>query len=294
MTPPRVKLRTFLALALLTAAFTGIGCERIRDTFSDNGETAAPQPSPHAQPVQSIHLPFGNPSNANEQDRNNYLIVGRGSVISYNESLGTANWVAWRTVKSDLAASIPRPDFRPDPRLPDGFRRIVHSDYSGSGYDRGHLVPSADRFANPELNEETFMMTNIVPQEGALNQYPWEKLESYARGQARRGNDVYQIAGVYGDKGKIKGRITIPESCWKVIVILPRGASPDRIDKRVRVIAVDMPNEENIQNQPWERYRTTIRDIEQKAGINLFPDLPQDLQDILENRLEIQNRSGLR
>lgn len=289
MTPPRVKLRIFLALALLTAAFAGTGCERIRDTFSDNGETAAPQPTPPAQPVQSIHLPFGNPSNANEQDRNNYLIVGRGSVISYNESRGTANWVAWRTVKSDLAASIPRPDFRPDPRLPDGFRRIVHSDYSGSGYDRGHLVPSADRFADRDLNEETFMMTNIVPQEGALNQYPWEKLESYARGQARRGNDVYQIAGGYGDKGTIKGRVVIPTNCWKVIVILPRGITPERVDARVRVIAVDMPNIEGIEKTPWERYKTTVRDLEIKTGLNIFSALPAELQETIENRIETAN-----
>ena len=103
--------------------------------------------------------------------------------------------------REDLGDKLRRPDFQPDNRLPPGVDRITTFDYIGSGYDRGHVVPSGDRFGDREANAETFLMTNIVPQTGALNQFPWEQLESYSRYLIRRGNDVYTIAGVYGDAG---------------------------------------------------------------------------------------------
>lgn len=240
--------------------------------------------------IESNHLGFGNPTTAGPEDRDNFLIIGEGSVLSYNNSNGTANWISWRTIRADLGNSIPRPDFSPDPRLPDGFRRIQYFDYSGSGFNRGHLVPSADRFANKRLNEETFLMTNIVPQTPALNQGPWERLESYARSQAWKGLDVYQIAGVYGELRVLRNKVTVPTNCWKVIAIVPRGRKIDDLDRRMRIIAVDMPNSFDIEEQPWERYKTTIRVIEERTGIDLLSHLSREVQDRIETTREMQSR----
>ncbi len=185
--------------------------------------------SPNAEPLStantasSIDLALGNPSNASTADRNNFLIIRRAYALSYNNSKGILNWIEWKTTGSDLGDKLDRPDFHPDARLPDGFRRINTFDYNGSGYDRGHMCPSADRFGDAEANEETFAMTNIVPQTGDLNQFPWEKLESYSRSIARRGFDVYTIAGVYGDAGTIKGKIMVPTNCWKIILSVRPG-----------------------------------------------------------------------
>jgi endonuclease G len=279
MTKREIEIRTFLTGVTIVLMFAAFGCESRRDpTVGENEPDKASLP-------QSVHLFFGNPSGANQSDPDNYLIVGDGSVISYNNSRGTPNWVSWRTVKSDLGPSLKRPEFRPDPRLPAWFARISYSDYSGSGYDRGHLLPSADRFGNAALNEETFMMTNIVPQTPALNQYPWEKLESYARGQARRGFDVYQIAGVYGTRQVLKGRIAVPTHCWKIVAVLPNGKN--NINERTRIIAVDMPNSDGIESAGWQGFKTTIRAIEEKTGYDLFRSLPQEFQDIIETRTEI-------
>jgi endonuclease G len=288
MTSGGGKLRRFLAAAFVFLAIAAAGCERIRDSFAERTGSPATPSSPPVQP-QSIHLFFGNPSNAvqDENTPDNFLIIGEGSAISYSDTNGTPNWISWRTVKSDLGPSLRRPDFRPDPRLPEWYKRIVSTDYSGSGYDRGHMVPSADRFGDVRLNEETFIMTNIVPQTPALNQYPWEKLESYARGQARRGFDVYQIAGVYGNKGILRNKVVVPSNCWKIIAVLPRGTT--EANRRTRIIAVDMPNEDNIESQPWERFRTTIRQVEERTGYDFFSSLPRELQDELETRFEISN-----
>jgi endonuclease G, mitochondrial len=279
-------------LCLALAVFAISGCQSLHDQFREpppKQDHVAPAPR---DTVRSDHLPFGNPSTATADPGNedNFLMVGEGSVISYNNARGTANWAAWRTTRDDLADSIRRPDFRSDPRLPRWYKRIGPFDYAGSGYDRGHLVPSADRFANPRLNVETFMMTNIVPQSRSLNQYPWNDFEQYVRAQVRKGFDAYQIAGVYGEAGRIKGKISAPTNCWKVVVLLPRGAEPASINERARVLAIDVPNENGLEHEKWMRFRTSAKAIEQRTGLDLFSSLPLDLQRELETRTETVSR----
>lgn len=285
-------MRQFTFLLLATLLFTAIGCRSLGERISGNGSPeSTPDPSGQISitPLPpSVHTAFGNISNATQDPKNadNFLVVGEGSVLSYNDSRGTSNWVQWRTTRADLGKSIPRPDFRPDPRLPRGFDVIGYYDYSGSGYDRGHMVPSADRFANAKLNEETFMMSNIVPQTGAMNQYPWEKFESFVRNQVYKGFDAYQIAGVYGEQRMIKQKVMAPTNCWKIVAFVRKGTKPETIDARTRIIAIDMPNAKGIENDGWEKYRTTIRDIEQKTGWNFFREVPQAIQDAIETRTE--------
>lgn len=268
-----VRLRALVPL--LAAVFAGCMA------YAPETAKRSQAPSP-ADVGANPHLAFSNPSGAAAGDPNNFLLIGEGYALSYNNSHGTANWVSWRTRRADLGPAIPRPEFRPDDRLPQEFLRITPQDYSGSGYDRGHLVPSADRFADPHLNQETFLMTNIVPQTPSLNKHPWNRFEAHARGQTRRGFDVYQIAGVYGTNGRLKGRVTVPTNCWKVIMLIPAGTPHTAIDERTRTYAVDMPNIDGLDDRPWEEFRTTIREIEMRTGLELLSHLPRDLQDALE------------
>lgn len=231
-------------------------------------------------------LPFGNPSAASLENTDNYLLLKRTFAISYNNSRGTPNWVAWRTTFKDCGEKLPRAAFAPDPDLPFGFEVIRPTDYSGSGYDRGHLLPSADRFGDIDANAETFHMSNVVPQAGHLNQFTWHKLESRARGIVRRGRDVYTIAGVYGYKGRLRGRVTVPTNFWKIMVVLPPGGTIDDVNALTRVIAVDMPNEDGLAQKSWQDYLTTIRAIEQKTGYDFLSALSVDLQEVLEFKID--------
>ncbi|HTK36920.1 MAG TPA: DNA/RNA non-specific endonuclease [Pyrinomonadaceae bacterium] len=271
----------FLAILCLN------GCGRIAErlnTEQNRGSNAATGTASS----ESVHLLFGNPSNAtaDPKNRGNYLLIGRSSALSYNNRRGTLNWVAWRTTRDDLGEKLERPDFEPDPRLPRGFTRIVHSDYTGSGYERGHMVPSADRFGNVEENAETFYMTNIVPQTADVNEFVWQKLEVYARAIVRRGADLYTIAGVYGDAGRLKDRVTVPTNCWTIIVVLPAGGALTDINENTRVIAVDMPDIDGIRNDNWRKYRASVRMIEQKTGYTFFDKLSPDLQNSLKNTID--------
>lgn len=288
-----------LAIIVLIALFCFYAGNKIKDRLENNDNTATEKPMPEGQKpsqsvenveqAQKIYLALGNPSNASQNVSNadNYLMVNTAYALSYNNSRGTANWVAWRITESDLGTADRQNNFRPDPNLPKNFTRVTPTDYTGSGFDRGHLCPSADRSGDIEANSQTFLMTNIVPQTPDLNRNVWERFESYSRELVKKGKvDLYVVAGVYGVKGKLKNKVSVPTNCWKIIVALPPGADVSAINEKTHVIAVDMPNAAGIANTDWRKFRTTIRAIEQKTGYNFLSNLPPNLQNELENRNE--------
>ena len=150
-------------------------------------------------------LILGNPSGATPDiaNENNYLMPKPQYTISYNRSKATPNWVAWRLDTSWIGSTQRQDDYRPDPALPAGWYQVQDFDYSGSGYDRGHMCPSGDRTNSVANNSATFLMTNFVPQLSANNQGPWEDLESYCRILASQGNELYIFDGPYGNQGTI-------------------------------------------------------------------------------------------
>lgn len=286
-----------LALAVLVGAifFCIWAGQKINEKLSEiNPDAPNPQqsepnfPSTPTAPTKQSHLALGNPSNAaaNPSNENNYLLENDFYALSYNRRKGIANWVSWRLTKADFGNADRQNDFRPDNRLPSNWERILPSDYSRSGFDRGHLCPSADRSSSIQANSETFLMTNITPQTPALNQGPWEKLESYSRSMARRNMTLYIIAGQYGDAGNIKNKLTIPTNFWKIIVVLPNNADLSTVNQNTRIIAVDMPNIDGIKDKNWREYKTTVQQIEKKTGYNFFTNLPENVRNALKTKYD--------
>jgi endonuclease G, mitochondrial len=232
-------------------------------------------------------LTMGNPSQAGTQP-NNYLLLKPQYALSYNAAKGIPNWVSWQLNQSWLGSVDRQNDFRPDDTLPSNFYHVTPSDYSGSGYDRGHQAPSGDRTANVTDNSVTFLMTNMIPQSPDLNRGPWEKLESYSRQLVSEGEELYIIAGVTGQKGTLaEGKISIPARNWKVVVVLEKpGLGLAGVTANTRVIAVDMPNQEGIKETDWTEYRTTVKQIETATGYNLLSNVPEKVQQVIENRVD--------
>lgn len=112
-----------------------------------------------------VHLLLGNPSQAQSDvsPPGNYLLKKPQSALSYNDAKGGANWVSWHIQPSDLGSADRQHDFRPDEELPAGFYRVKPSNYTLSGFDRGHLCPSGDRTATEVDNSATFVMSNMLP-----------------------------------------------------------------------------------------------------------------------------------
>lgn len=244
-------------------------------------------------PTNDEPLLFGNPSNATTDvaNENNYLMVKPQYTLSYNRSRATANWVAWRLDSSWIGDAPRQDDYRPDPQLPANWYHVTDGDYSGSGYDRGHMTPSGDRTRSIPDNSATFLMTNLIPQIAANNQGPWEEFETYCRQLAQAGNELYIISGVEGSLGTIaQGRIVVPRTTWKVVIVLPNGGDDlQRVSKSTRVIAIVVPNFQPLNiNAPWRQFRKSVDQVEAMTGYNFFSNIPKNTQEVMERRKDVQ------
>lgn len=234
-------------------------------------------------------LIFGNPSGATPDiaNENNYLMPKPQYTLSYNRGKATANWVAWRLDSSWIGSTPRQDDFRPDTSLPAGWYQVLDTDYSGSGYDRGHMCPSGDRTNSAANNSATYLMTNIVPQLAANNQGPWEEFESYSRSLAQQGNELYIFSGPAGNIGTIaQGRITVPAVTWKVVIVLPNGANDvQRVTRATRAFGIIVPNQPPLDiNAPWRQFRVTVNAVENLTGYDFFTAIPKNTQELIERR----------
>jgi len=267
--------RQYLLAAIALLAITLTACQPVRP--------------PTLVPAGGINIGLGNPSDATSDPahRNNYLLEKLQYVLSFNDDKGEPNWVSWHLQASDIGTAYRQNDFHPESALPAGFQHVVPFDYTGSGYDRGHMCDSKDRTGSAEDNSETFSMANMLPQTPDLNRHVWERLESYSRSIVAYGNEVYIIAGGYGSAGTIgqENRVNVPSNCWKIVVVLPAAHSDvSEINTDARVIAVDMPNIQGIADDRWQKYITTVRDLEQKTGYHFLSNLIPGVREALETR----------
>ncbi|MCQ6961300.1 DNA/RNA non-specific endonuclease [Mucilaginibacter aquariorum] len=261
---------------------------------ADRGVTVGPDAPPATG--DNSNLLFGNPSNAQPAVvmADNYLIDQSYYTESYSSTRGTPNWVSWHLDATNITNAAPRVDnFAGFIGLPNTFYQVESNSFSGSGFDRGHNCPSADRTSSANANAATFLMTNMIPQAPQNNQQTWANMENYLREQVVAGNEVYIVMGNYGMGGtgskgaanKINNdHIIVPSNVWKVAVIVPKGDGDiSRITTSTRVIAVNTPNI-NTTNSDWRQYRVTVRDIETATGYNLLSNLPQNIQDAVETK----------
>lgn len=257
----------------------------------------APTPTPTATPTatpppsSSVHLTMGNPSGATTDvgQPTNYLMEKPQYAMSYHRDNGRPNWVSWH-LDTTWLGSTPRQDsFRPDTSLPVGWYQVLGTDFSGSGYDRGHMCPSADRTKTVADNDSTFLMSNMIAQAPTNNQQTWANLESYCRTLANAGNELYIISGGNGNSGFIaNGHVAIPTTTWKVIMVLPSGTNDvSRVTTSTRLIAVSVPNNNNVVSD-WRQYRVSVDSVEALTGYDFFSNVPTSIQATIESLVDNQ------
>lgn len=241
----------------------------------------------------SEHLVMGNPSAANTDVNTptNYLMVKTQYCLAYNRDRGTPIWTAWHLDPTWLGSAARQDDFRGDSTLPTGWYIVQGTAYSGSGYDRGHQCPSADRTSSVANNSATFLMTNMIPQSANNNQGPWSVLEDSCRALVTsKGAELYIYSGGYGSQGTINsGHVTVPTYTWKVIMVLPLGTNDlSRVTTSTRVIAVWMPNSDSqiSRTANWKSYRVSVDYIESMTGFDFFSNVSTSIQSTIESRVD--------
>jgi endonuclease G len=256
----------------------------------------APEAVTQAPPSASEHLVMGNPSNATADvnQPTNYLMEKPQYALAYHRDRGTAIWTSWHLDSSWTTGSGTRQDdFRADTTLPAGWYQVQGTDYSGSGFDRGHMTPSADRLRSNADNSATFLMTNMIPQAPDNNQGPWANMENYLRTLVSAGNELYIISGGSGIGGSgsgggttntiASGHVTVPSQTWKVVIVIPVGTDDvNRVNNSTRTIAVIMPNTQGIRTVDWKTYRVSVDQVEALTGFDFFSNVSPSIQAVIE------------
>jgi endonuclease G len=241
----------------------------------------------------SKHTTLGIPSPTSTSDPSSFLSVKSGYVISYNSSRKVPNWVSWELNTSYLGSSDRQDDFRADDTLPASLPQASLADYVGSGYDRGHMCPSADRTLTIAANQQTFFLTNMVPQAANNNRGPWAALENELRSIAQTGKELFVISGgtFSASSNTIGSGVVVPDMTFKVAVVLDAvGQGPGNVTTSTRVIGVLMPNENALisASADWHSFRVSVDAIEAATGDNFLSDVDPAVQAVIEARVDNQ------
>ena len=221
------------------------------------------------------------------KDRPEQILKRKGYTVSYNSETKNPNWVAWHLTKSHTYGSFQRRQemFSEDESVK--APRATNNDYYNSRYDRGHMCPAGDNKWDKEAMTQSFLFTNICPQNHGLNKYEWNDLEIQCRDWAREYGAVDIVCGpLYSSKGgrykvgsshdpqqKTIGRnkVWVPDAFFKVV--LCRQGRPKAIGFVYR--------NEGVKQLKTEAVRT-VDEVEALTGIDFFPALDDDM----ENRIE--------
>ncbi len=252
-------------------------------------KTPEPLPKAEKQRIEaSPHVALGIPVDGDSS--NDYLMDKGSYVLSYDDALHDPRWVAWRLTSADLGDEDRSDDFRADDELPAAFLKIGPKDYAHSGFDRGHMCPSAHRTNDHEQNSLTFLMTNMQPQVHALNAGPWKSLETYERQRALEGKVLFVVAGgLFGPEPKRIGPgIAVPRACFRITVVLGAGEGPSDVTDSTPVLGAIFTNDDSAKGHDWEEFRVPIDEIEQRTGYDFL----SRLEDGVEARLEARAPAG--
>ncbi len=199
---------------------------------------------------------------------------------SYNTATRTPNWVGWALTAEHTDGEHARKNhyFREDTDVPEP--RAVYSDIREGecGYQRGHICPAGDNKWSKKAQEEAFLMTNICPQDGHLNQNDWKYLEQACREWANTYKTAYIVAGPifrskpYRTVGENK--VAVPDAFFKVVMVY-KGKNPQ---------AIGFIYDNVSGHHDMEHYARSVDEVEQLTGLDFF----HELDDTVEEKIEAQ------
>lgn len=196
-------------------------------------------------------------------------------------------WTCYQMHKGNMVKNVDRKDdFKEDPEIPEEYRSKL-SDYSGSGFSRGHLCPSADRLCSSEQNKQTFFLSNMQPQYQSHNGGLWARLEAKIRDWADDCDTLYVVkaATIRSDQVlsvKCNDRLLVPKYFY--MAILAYDKSTDTYQ------AMGLWTEHLSTNDPNKNlgdYAITIDELEERTGIDFFCNLPDITEDDVEHKLDL-------
>lgn len=208
-----------------------------------------------------------------------------GYLVGWSDVRVGSLWVSYQLNAVEDSDIGSRPSFRSDWRT---LWPVKTSSYAKSGYDRGHLAPNYAIAAvhGREAQVDTFFMSNMLPQTPALNRQLWQRLEEAVMDHfAPRFERLQVISGpVYPEHFMDNvfnrvGLVEVPRAFYKIIVA--PDASP------AKALAFIMPQDVEG-DEPLDDYLVSIDEVEDKTGLDFFPDLPDKRAQRLEGQVDLR------
>lgn len=272
-------LKGFILLVILIAGALYVhqnrekvfSTETVRAIGSQTGTTGAEET---ASANTGLSLQLEIPKTVGK--RNEMVIRHLGYTVSYNNFYKTPNWVAWELTRQETEGDEERTNkFLPDPELPEP--RVTTSDYTRSGYDRGHMAPAADMKWSSRAMKESFYMSNICPQNRKLNRDDWGDLEESCRKWAEKYGTVHIACGpIYDTKSPKrigKSRVAVPDRFFKVVLIY----------NRKNPMAMGFLFDNKAHHQNLKNYMVTVDKVEEETGLDFFPKVPDSIEERIES-----------
>ena len=199
-----------------------------------------------------------------------------------------AVWVAYPLNRGLIGSGSRTDDWGYDPKIPSRYQPVLFSGYRG-GYDRGHQLPSADRYGNG-INETTFYFTNMTPQKAALNQSAWANLENMVRDWCYQMDTLYVVTGPIFDsedpgrwrytEDNIGNPVAVPDGYFKALLSYDVSANV------YYSVAFVYDNKEYGRSNPSREDLCSVSEVEEMTGFAFFNNLPQEIAESVKSQLE--------
>ncbi len=209
---------------------------------------------------------------------NTGIVRHKAFILNYREEYEQASWVLHRLDKEAMDGREARSnEFIEDPLVETGSAHT--RDYSRSGYDRGHLCPAADFKHNKELQDETFYMSNMSPQNPDFNRGIWSNLEDKIRRWVVDRENLIILTGPILQKGLEtigkSNKIAVPQAFYKIVYDI----------EQEQAIAFLISNEGS--SKSIKSFVVSIDYIEKLTSIDFFEKLPDDLEQKIESKVNL-------
>ena len=199
---------------------------------------------------------------------------------SYNKETRTPNWVGWALTSERTDGEYARKghSFIEDLDVP--LPRAIPADIRESecGYQRGHMCPAGDNKWSYKAQKDAFLMTNICPQNGNLNQHDWKYLEEACREWAKKYNKIYIVAGpiFYSNKYKTVGerKVAVPDAFFKVVL---RVGKTSETTKAIGFIYANQTGRHKM-----NYYVRSVDEVEEASGMDFFYQLDDKTENLIE------------
>lgn len=183
-----------------------------------------------------------------------------GYSIGYSFKHKCALWASFIISKGSVGIDVDRGErFYADPDIPEKHR-TTPADFNKTGFDKGHLAPSASIDFSRKSNDQTFAMSNMAMQDPELNRQAWGRLEGIVREWTRTKGTLAVVVGpVFGDTNKRVNDVAVPKGFYQAIYSYQHNAC----------IGFYFQNKDTPTSQLWD-HAMSIKELQEKTGYTLL------------------------